>query len=325
MAQLQTGRDVQIRGMVLEESTQRLFTRIPVQVILPDGSLQQVHTDKHGIWSIPAKRGEVYIVSVLIKGYIPAKDEVLTTDPEKSVFESRIELRKKVGTELTGIVFDETAFTELPGVHVDFLVPDSDQVVYSFLTDNEGVFYGEAKGFENGGRFHYRIRLSRPGYLTKSAIFDTVLREPAKIVFTDFLKQNMCMTPSTPGIDLAKVLKIDQTLFDRNETTLDSEACEQLDKMVDFLHENPNIAIEVRAHTDCMGSESYNQWLSHERASVVAKYLMERIPMPERVSFKGIGEGQPLVQCNCDQEQPLCTEEDLELNRRIEFILVSHP
>ena len=73
--------------------------------------------------------------------------------------------------------------------------------------------------------------------------------------------------------------------------------------------------IEISGHTDDKGSDTYNQKLSENRAKSVVDYLTEKGIKKERLEFKGYGESQPISSNE--------TEEGQQLNRRIEFKILS--
>ena len=96
--------------------------------------------------------------------------------------------------------------------------------------------------------------------------------------------------------------------FDSDELTSESE--EGVNEIYDFLIEYPEIKIELVGHTDDMGSESYNQFLSERRALSVAKALIGKGISAERIKTKGCGSTQPLFPNNFDDELR-------DLNRRV--------
>ena len=85
-----------------------------------------------------------------------------------------------------------------------------------------------------------------------------------------------------------------------------------------LLTDNPQYKIEFGSHTDCRGDEKYNQRLSEARAKSVFKYCTLRDIDAKRLTYKGYGESQPKVSCDC----PSCTEEQHQLNRRTEFKII---
>lgn len=99
--------------------------------------------------------------------------------------------------------------------------------------------------------------------------------------------------------------------FDYNKATLRPESKVELERVYDFLKQNPNVKIEISGHTDDIGSQDYNQKLSEARAKSVVDYLIQLGISPDRLSFKGYGKLQPMV--------PNDSEENRQLNRRVEF------
>ena len=81
--------------------------------------------------------------------------------------------------------------------------------------------------------------------------------------------------------------------FGRWELTKDSEAA--LDALVKLLQDNPNITIELSAHTDMKGNEQFNQELSEKRAQSCCEYLKAHGIEAERLTPVGYGKQRPVV------------------------------
>lgn len=81
--------------------------------------------------------------------------------------------------------------------------------------------------------------------------------------------------------------------FDKADLTENSR--EALDRLTAMLKENPNITIELSAHTDNRGADAYNERLSQRRAESVVRYLTEHGIQPDRLTAKGYGEQMPKV------------------------------
>ena len=64
------------------------------------------------------------------------------------------------------------------------------------------------------------------------------------------------------------------------------------------------------------GSEKYNLQLSKKRAKSAYNYLVKNGVAAEKLTSKGFGESQPLKKCT------ICTEEEDQANRRIEFKII---
>lgn len=81
--------------------------------------------------------------------------------------------------------------------------------------------------------------------------------------------------------------------------------------------DNPNIEIELSAHTDNIGTEAYNMELSDNRAKSCVDYLMSKGIVPDRMTFKGYGFSKPIApnKLTNGKDNP----DGRALNRRTEF------
>lgn len=87
-----------------------------------------------------------------------------------------------------------------------------------------------------------------------------------------------------------------------------------LDNVVSTLREYDQTIVEVAGHTDSVGTDSYNQRLSEQRAASVGNYLMSRGLNRERFITVGAGESRPVASND--------TEMGRAQNRRVEITLV---
>lgn len=86
---------------------------------------------------------------------------------------------------------------------------------------------------------------------------------------------------------------IDNIFYDFDKATLRDSSKTALDKLVAILNENPNITIELAAHTDYKGSAAYNKRLSQRRAESVINYLIAHGIAADRLTPKGYGKESP--------------------------------
>jgi outer membrane protein OmpA-like peptidoglycan-associated protein len=84
-----------------------------------------------------------------------------------------------------------------------------------------------------------------------------------------------------------------------------------LDRVFESLVEWPEIRIEIRGHTDAIGSRMANRRLSRKRAESVANYLMSKGIAAERLVAEGSGEDEPIADN--------ATAEGRAMNRRVEL------
>ena len=86
---------------------------------------------------------------------------------------------------------------------------------------------------------------------------------------------------------------IDNIFFEFDKATLLPTSTKALDSLVTLLNDNPNITIELAAHTDYKGSDAYNKQLSQRRAEQVVKYLISQGIAADRLTPMGYGEEKP--------------------------------
>ncbi len=86
---------------------------------------------------------------------------------------------------------------------------------------------------------------------------------------------------------------VENIFYDFDKATLRPESKEALDQMIKMLNDNPNVTIELGAHTDRKGTDEYNERLAQRRAQSVVDYLIAGGIDKERLEAKGYGESAP--------------------------------
>ena len=92
---------------------------------------------------------------------------------------------------------------------------------------------------------------------------------------------------------ISKPVVIENIFYDFDKATLRPESKKALDEMIKMLNDNPNVTIELGAHTDRKGSDQYNEKLAQRRAQSVVDYLIAGGIQPDRLEAKGYGEQVP--------------------------------
>lgn len=108
--------------------------------------------------------------------------------------------------------------------------------------------------------------------------------------------------------------RLNQIYFEFNSSELLTMSYIQLDSLYNILEQKPTVRIEIRGHTDNIGSEGYNKKLSVERAASVYNYLIEKGIPKTRMKYRGFGPNIPVADNS--------TEQGRELNRRVEILIV---
>lgn len=99
--------------------------------------------------------------------------------------------------------------------------------------------------------------------------------------------------------------------FDTNSADINAGFYEVLNGVGIVLEEYEKTTVDVLGHTDSVGSESYNQRLSENRARSVAEYLASQGVQSARLLMAGRGESQPIASN--------ATPEGRARNRRVEI------
>ena len=108
---------------------------------------------------------------------------------------------------------------------------------------------------------------------------------------------------------------LDGVTFETGSTELTGDARNTLARVLATLESYPEIALEIRGHTDSTGPAELNTRLSRERAQAVMQFLVDRGAGSDRLSAMGAGPDQPVADNG--------TAEGRAKNRRIEFIRVN--
>jgi len=121
-----------------------------------------------------------------------------------------------------------------------------------------------------------------------------------------------------PGVEVSRpsegeiaVNLTNDILFDFNSAALRGESQRTLSDLAANFRNYPDEQVTVEGHTDSVGTPSYNQTLSEQRASVVSNYLTDQGVPSSRITSIGYGETRPKASND--------TPEGRQLNRRVEI------
>jgi OOP family OmpA-OmpF porin len=100
--------------------------------------------------------------------------------------------------------------------------------------------------------------------------------------------------PSGKDFNVGQIIKLHNVFFESGNAELLEESYDELDYMVQFLNENPDLEVRVNGHTDNSGYALNNQTLSDQRAYAVYNYLLRK-GVKGNISYKGFGATKPLA------------------------------
>lgn len=148
----------------------------------------------------------------------------------------------------------------------------------------------------------YALNISAQGYLFHSSHFSVVEMKNYKPQVEDiYLKK----------IIAGETIILRNIFFESGSFTLQEKSSTELEKVLAFMENNPEIMVELGGHTDNVGNEMDNLTLSANRAKAVKQFLIDKGIAPNKLSAKGYGETQPIATND--------TESGRAKNRRTEF------
>lgn len=140
----------------------------------------------------------------------------------------------------------------------------------------------------------YRIRIDKDMQCAMLATSRGFLNQAAKIS-TVGVTDNKTITVDFTLSAVFRPVQLENIFFEFAKWDLTKESEKGLQDLLTLLNDNPNIIIELSAHTDYVGNNQANQVLSEKRAQSVVDYLINAGVQPGRLIAKGYGEEQPFV------------------------------
>lgn len=116
------------------------------------------------------------------------------------------------------------------------------------------------------------------------------------------------------------LIKTDPIYFDYDLWYIRKESKPILNKVIALMRKYPDMVVEIGSHTDNRGNVQYNLELSSKRANSTRDYFINQGIAAKRIIAKGYGETVQIVKC---EPSSSCTEEQHELNRRSEFVIMN--
>lgn len=115
------------------------------------------------------------------------------------------------------------------------------------------------------------------------------------------------------------VFELPNIYYNFNDASIRPDARVDLDALVSFLSQYPDIEIELNSHTDSRGGTRYNRRLSQKRANNVIRYLTQSGIDRSRLVPVGMGEQDIRNQCT---DGVSCSELEHQYNRRTEVKII---
>ncbi|WKN30511.1 OmpA family protein [Porifericola rhodea] len=255
----------------------------PINTKEDQASLFITADGKDAYYSHEQRQGDRYVSSFIFTFEIP--EEIRVSNKSSYV---------------EGIVYDASTKEPL-GASVELIDLNSQQKIAQVDSDPK---LGEYLMVLTEGS-EYALYVERDGYLFESLTFNYSHKNSQDI--NKPLHIDIYLQPIVKG----KETVLNNIFFDVDKYEIKSASEPELNKVAQFLRENPDIKITINGHTDNQGSADYNLELSSRRAKAVYDYLIKLGIAENRLQYRGYGQSKP-VETND-------TEEGRQANRRIAF------
>jgi outer membrane protein OmpA-like peptidoglycan-associated protein len=196
--------------------------------------------------------------------------------------------------ELTGFVYNKKDNTPMS---VELSIVHDYHEIASLSSDDNGFYHSY---IPSKGRYYFLA--NKEGFMNLSDSLEVMEFDPYNGITKD-----LYMIPIEVGV----TIRLNNIFFDFDKTTLRPESIPELDRVVQFMQDNPMVKVEIGGHTDSMGTDEYNIVLSQGRADAVVSYVVGKGIEPSRIIAMGYGENQPA--------DTNATDEGRQTNRRVEF------
>jgi len=223
---------------------------------------------------------------------------------QEVVMEKEVEIKTSRLTVVKGIVYESGSD---PKKFLDAVIEITDNATGQILFTNTansstGKFLLPLPSGKN-----YGIAVKKDGYLFHSENFDVPQTSEYQEINLDI--------PLMPIKKDSKIV-LRNVFFETAKSTLNAMSYTELDNLVKIMNDNPKLKIEIGGHTDNVGTRTYNQKLSQDRAEAVVNYLLSKKIAKNRMTFKGYAFDEPI-----DTND---TPEGRAQNRRVEFKILSN-
>lgn len=289
---------ITIKGLVIDQKSGLEISGAHLLLSKNDANIDTLMSSENGTYEsiLNEGNGDFNLAASLV-GYLPGSVSFSIGDVINDttiIQDIRLQPERKQ-VFVNGIVYNAKTNEPIKStIAIDFLNDQKSQ------TTNDEGFY-ESEMIEKGW---YTITAKAEGFLTNT---DSVNFDDED---QTLYEKNIYLQP----IEVGTTVRLENIFFDFDKTTLKEESFIELNKVVEFLNDNPTIEIEIAGHTDSKGADDYNLNLSQGRAQAVVDYITSEGIESFRLIAKGYGETVPLETND--------TEEGRAVNRRVEFTVL---
>lgn len=245
----------------------------------------------------PVGKPDAYLVSNRI-GSIALKNPTCCDDIWRIQYEPRL--------VVIGKVVDRKSQQLMPDVVAKMVDQQGDMKTFNSSDGNFSFNMSRGKA--------YVVTGDKQGYASTRATINTM--DIKRTDPDDTLTVAIYMDAITP----VYTFQVSNVFYDYDKSTLRPESATSLDSLVNFMKDNPSLAVEIYSFTDSKGKDKYNKELSERRAQAVIDYLTTAGIDASRMTAKGFGAAMPAAPNKVGNKD---NPEGRQMNRRTEVRIVT--
>ncbi len=237
------------------------------------------------------------------KGYYSYEETLPSGLSRSKIFEVEIPAESQIkfrSNYVKGIIRDKISHTPLEA-RIELINIEKNEMVS--LVDSDSLTGEYLMVLTQGAE--YALYVNKKAYLFKSLNFNY-----SEISNFEPIEINIDLEKAAVG----SMAILNNIFFDLDKYDLKAKSIPELQKIIRFMKENPQVRVEVGGHTDDTGQTEYNKQLSEKRALSVYTYLVEKGIEKNRLVTLGYGSARPIASNE--------SEEGRQQNRRIEFRII---
>lgn len=212
--------------------------------------------------------------------------------------------------KVKGQVFDDANGLPMEGAKVSLMDGNDKEIAY-FITKKDGYYEEYIDRDAN-----FSIKGSKEKYTSMTKTFNTFNQDDTEEVTVN-LNINIVLKPIE---DIVLLADLNIIYFDLDQHYIRQDASFELNKVVTLMRKYPGMVIRLESHTDSRAKDNYNLKLSQRRAKSTNDYIVKNgINQSRIIAHEGFGETHLVNHCSNGVK---CPEDEHQLNRRTEFVII---
>lgn len=293
-------RDLAVMGIVMDDASGQPLSGVRVKV-RANGKEEIVTTGADGKYMKPLMPNTEYSLLITKPGYKPEVIELSNAElTSGKPIEKQTRLKAGSYVMIEGFTINKTTKEKLPNTNIRLVLDTARTAASIIQSDENGKFVAYVPLNGNFSLFGTKV-----GYFT------------GRVDVSDFnAKYDTTVVSDIELMPFSENCIVRTIYFDYKKSDLNPISMKEMQGICFFMQENPNVQLEIGAHTDSRGGDAYNNGLSKKRAESAVKQLLKMGCDKKNLTSKGYGERKLVNNC---KDNVKCTEEQHSENRRCEI------